>query len=193
MEPSSLRRSILPRRPREILRDGPNIATGGHVDLAITAEHDTAVETRVALERVGHEKVSDVDERASLEPAPRERRCAHAVSDGLGIGEVDEAIVGKPGMEGHIHEAAVAVGPDLWHAGDGLRVKHSAANDAEATGPLGNQHVAVGEEREGPWMREPLGHDADADLVLLGCIEHPWSRTQTAAPVRRQAVVAGRG
>ena len=79
-------------------------------------------------------------------------------------------------MKGDIHETAVAVRPDWRHTRDGLRVEHSIANDTEATGPLGDQHASVGKERDGPWMRESLGHDADADLVLFGGIEHPWSR-----------------
>ena len=133
---------------------------------------------RVALVRVGDDKVLDVDECASLEPAPRERRGTPAVAVGLGIGEVYEAVVGESGMEGHIQEPAVAVGSDLWHPGDGVRVEHAAAHDAKTTRPLGDQHVAVGKERDGPGMRQPPGHDADADLVLLGRIDDPWSVTQ---------------
>ena len=78
-------------------------------------------------------------------------------------------------MEGDVHETAVAIRSDGWHAGDGVRVEHSVANHAESAGTLGDQHASVGKERDGPWMREPVGHDGDADLVLLGCIEHPRS------------------
>ena len=48
----------------------------------------------------------------------------------------------------------------------------------KSTAPLGDQHVVIGKERDGPWMREPLGHDADADPVLLGRINHPRTLTQ---------------
>ena len=145
-----------------ILRDVLNVVQGpaanGHVDHAVPSEDDAAVETRVALVRIGgDDKVLDVDERVALEPAPRECRNAHAVSDRLGVGEIDQAILGKLGMEGNIHETPVAVGPDLGHAGDVPRVEHSVSNDAQAAVPLGDQHAAAGQERDGPWMLEPVG------------------------------------
>ena len=117
--------------------------------------------------------------------ARAQRRCALAVADRLGVGEVDEVIVGEPRMEGDIHQTAVAVGPDRRHARNRLRVEHAVANDTEPAGPLGDQHAAVGKERDGPRMRESPGHDADADLVLLGGVEHPGSRARAAAPARR--------
>ena len=81
-------------------------------------------------------------------------------------------------MQRNIHEAAVAVGPDLRQAGDGPWVQHSVSNDAQATAALGDQHVAIGKERDGPGMREAFGHDADAHSVLLGRIDDPGSLTQ---------------
>ena len=137
---------------REVLNVVLGPAAGGQVDLAVTSEDDAAVETRVALVRLGDEKVSDIDERVGLEPAPRERRSAHTASDRFGVREIDQAIFGKPGMEGNIHETPVAVGADLGHAGDDPWVEHSASNDAQATVPFGDQHVAAGKERDGPWM-----------------------------------------
>ena len=121
----------------EILRDVGNVvlrsAAGGNVDLAVTSEGDTAVETRVALVEVGDEKVFHVDERVAFEPAARECRSAHPVSDRLGVGEIDQAIAFELGMERDIHQAAVAVGPDLrasrrWAAGPALRLERSAGD-----------------------------------------------------------------
>ena len=129
------------------------------MNLAVMSEDDAAVETRVARVEVGHEKVFHIDERVAFEPAPGECRCAHLVSDRLGIGEIDQVIPFELGMERNIHETPVTIGPDLRHAGDGLWVQHAASNDAQATAPLGDQHVVIGQERDGPWMREPLGHD----------------------------------
>ena len=84
-----------------ILRDVRNVvlgsAAGGHVDLAVTAEDDAAVETRVALVEVGDEQVFDVDERVAFEPAPKERGSAHPVSDRLGVGEIDEGVRSNSG------------------------------------------------------------------------------------------------
>ena len=117
-----------------ILRDVRNVvlrpAAGGHVDLAVTSEDDAAVETRVALVEVGDENVFHVDERVAFEPAAKERRSTHPVADRLGVGEIDEALRSNCGMQRNIHEAAVAVGPDLRQAGDGPWVQHSVSNDA---------------------------------------------------------------
>jgi hypothetical protein len=81
-------------------------------------------------------------------------------------------------MDGDVHETAVPVRPDGRNAGNGPRIEHAVANDAEPTRPLGDQHASIGQERDGPWMRESPGDDADPDLVLLGSVEHPWSRAQ---------------
>ena len=79
-----------------ILGDVRNVvlgpAAGRHVDLAVTAEDDAAVETRVALVEVGDENVFHVDERVAVEPAAHERRSAHAVADRLGVREIDEGV-----------------------------------------------------------------------------------------------------
>ena len=176
-----------------ILRNRRHPAAGGHVDLAVTPKGDTAVETRVPFVCLGNKKVSDVGERSSLESAPRERRCASAVTHGLGIGEIDEAIVGKLGMEGDIHQPAIAVGSNRWHAGNGVRFKHSIANDAETPGPLGDQHASVGKERDGPWIREPFGHDADPEPCAARQYRTPMVPRPTAAPVRRARVAPERG
>ena len=81
-------------------------------------------------------------------------------------------------MQRNVHEAAVAVGPDRRQAGDGQWVQHSVPNEAKATGAFGDQHAAVGKERDRPRMREPLRHDADANLVLLGRVDDPRPVTQ---------------
>ena len=81
-------------------------------------------------------------------------------------------------MERDIHETAVAVGSHARHAGDGRRIEHSVADDAQPARPFGDQHATVREERETPRVREALGDDADADLLLLGGIEFERPRAQ---------------
>ena len=81
-------------------------------------------------------------------------------------------------MESDVHQATVTVGSDLGHARDSVRVEHVVADDSKPAGSLGNEHAALGKEGYGPWMRESSGHDADADLVLLGRIEDPRSLPQ---------------
>ncbi len=78
-----------------VLRDLADIAAGRHVDHAVAPEDDAAVEARVAFKGVRHQEIADVGERAAFEPAASERWCAFAVFDRLGVGEVDESIVGE--------------------------------------------------------------------------------------------------
>ena len=81
-------------------------------------------------------------------------------------------------MESDVHQATVTVGSDLRHARDGVRIEHAIADDSKAAGSLGNEHATVGKEGNGPGLREASGHHTDADLVLLGRIEDPRSRSQ---------------
>ena len=80
-------------------------------------------------------------------------------------------------MESDIHESAVAVCSDRRDTGDHVWVKHSVANDAETTWSLGDQHVAVRQECDRPWMRKLFSHDTHTDFVLLGSVEYPGSFT----------------
>ena len=161
-----------------VLRDLADIAAGRHVDHAVAAEDDAAVQARVAFVGLRHQEIADVGERAAFEPASRERRCAFAVLDGLGVGEVDQPIVGEPRMERDVHEAAVAVRPHAGHAGDRRRIEDAVADDADPAGPFGDQHAPVRQEGDGPRVRETPGDDAHADLVLFGGIEHKRPRAQ---------------
>ena len=81
-------------------------------------------------------------------------------------------------MERDIHQTPVAVGPDLRQAGNGLWVQHPVSNEAQSTGPLGDQHGVIGKECDSPWMRKPPGHDTHANLVLLRRVNYPGSRSQ---------------
>ena len=45
---------------------------------------------------------------------------------------------------------------DTRHAGNGRRVEHAVADDAEAALPLGDQQAPVGEKDEAPRVRQPL-------------------------------------
>ena len=157
----------------EVAVQGPDASAGRHVDLAVGAERDAAVEPRVGVERLGDHEVLDVVQRVPLEPAPREGRRAAAVVVPLGVGHVDQPVVGELGVEGDVHQAAVAVGPHLGQARDGLRVELIVPHHAQPAVPLGDEHAAVGHERDGPGVRQPSRHHADADLVLLGGVDDP--------------------
>src|SRR5216117_2856927 len=61
-----------------VLRELADIAAGRYVDHAVAAEDDAAVQARVAFIGLRHQEIADVGERAALELASRERRCAFA-------------------------------------------------------------------------------------------------------------------
>ena len=168
----------LATQTRRVLRDLADIAAGRHVDHAVAAEDEAAVQPRVAFVGLRHEEIANVGERAAIEPAPRERRCAFAVLDGLGVGEVDQPVVGETWMERDIHQAAVAVRSHARHAGDRRRVEHAVADQADPAGPFGDQHAPIREEGDTPRVRETPGDDAHADFVLFGRVDHkrPWTQ-----------------
>ena len=58
--------------------------------------------------------------------------------------------------------------PHRRHAGDRLRIEHAVADDPQAALALGDEHVAVGQERQAPGMGQTGRDDADADLVERG-------------------------
>ena len=49
------------------------------VDHAVASEDDAAAKARVAVVGLGHQQIPDVGERAALETAACQRRCAPAV------------------------------------------------------------------------------------------------------------------
>ena len=153
-------------------------AAGGHVDLAVAAEGDPTVEPGVSAVGRGDHQVLDVTQRVPVQPAPREGGRAAAVVVPLGVGEIDQPVVGEVGVERHVHQAAVAVDPHLRHPGDGTRIELAVAHHAQPAVALDDQHPAARQERDAPGMRQSPGHDADADLVLLGGVDHPGAVAQ---------------
>jgi hypothetical protein len=49
--------------------------------------------------------------------------------------------------------------------------------DAETAGPLAHEHIAIREKRHAPRVGEVAGHDANADFMLLGGIDHEGTGT----------------
>src|SRR5208282_2171535 len=94
------------------------------------------------------------------------------------VGEVDEVILGKLGVQRDIHQTAVASGSRMRHAIERLRIEHAIANYTNPAGPLGDQQIAVGKECQSPRVNESFGHDSDSNLVLLGRIEDERSGAQ---------------
>jgi len=57
--------------------------------------------------------------------------------------------------EDHVHQAGLALRVNLRHTGKRRRQLAGARDDAQAAGPFGHQHAAVGQEGERPGMHQP--------------------------------------
>ena len=138
-----------------------------HDDRAVVGEDDARCAGRSAP-GVGHEDVLDVGEGgAPVEPGARQRDRGRAprgpargrgraFRDRLRIGEVDEPVVGVARMDRDVHHpGAPGAHVRLGHAGDRLRIEHAVADDPQPPPELGDQDVAVRQERERPGVREP--------------------------------------
>ena len=76
-------------------------------------------------------------------------------------------------MDRHIHQSAVTVSADLRETANRCGVQLPYVERKQATVPLGDQHVPVGEKRQRPGVRQPPGHDAHPDLVLFSGVDDP--------------------
>ena len=58
----------------------------------------------------------------------------------------------------------------LGQAVDRLRIELALIDNAQAPGPLGDQHAAIGHKRDRPGMLEAFDDLDDAEAVLLGLV-----------------------
>ena len=75
-------------------------------------------------------------------------------------------------MQNDVEQPAQAHGVNRRQPGDRLRIEHAVADDAQPSGSLRDQDVAVRQEREAPRILEAFRYDRDFDLVALG-VERP--------------------
>ena len=133
---------------------------------------------------IQHEDIPHVGERVSIPMPARQGHRSAFLIERLGVGEIYEAIFGKPGMESDIHEAMDSArqagfagevrGRDT---GDGFRIEHSMADDPQTAGALSHQHAAVGKKGETKWILERPGDRSHADpLAFRGVELHRQSR-----------------
>src|SRR3954470_2861861 len=120
-----------------------------------------AVDLRVLPEDDLH-----IVDAAVAELAPGDCRSG-AILARLGIGEIDELVFGKVGIESHVEQPALAFGEDLWHALEWLRFGAVFGHDANPAGSLGDQHAPIWQEDEAPGAVEPAGNRLDLDRPLL--------------------------
>jgi hypothetical protein len=91
----------------------------------------------------------------STSPLPSKRRF-------LRVGEIDELIGRELRMHRDFEKAALLDRHHLRRARHRLRIERAAAHDAQRAALLGDQHVAVGQERKAPRRRKALEHRRDA-------------------------------
>ena len=79
-------------------------------------------------------------------------------------------------MGKHLEQAALALGDDVGHARHRVRQELSILHHAKPPRPFSDEHVAAGEERDGPGMDQRLYHRDDPVVVerrfvdgSLGC------------------------
>ena len=146
-----------------------------------------------------NENILHIGERAAIPAAACDSGGSFAAIQRLGVGEIHEMILGKTRMERDVHVAvdgariARFAGPIGGRsAGDGLRIENAVADDAQAAGALGDQHVAIGKKRQAPGIFERLGDHDDADVLAFGGVENHGvigQRTRCEAGGRNRNVV----
>jgi hypothetical protein len=154
------------------------------IHLAVGAERDArSVAAGQRFPCVRLEDVLHVEKRAAVESSTGEsgRRPITCAASGrralLHVRQVDESIGRKIGVQRDVKQF---VDLQTLDAGNRIGREHAAAHDAEAALDFGDQHVAVGQERQAPGMREGLGDDRDADAgVAFRRVVGPGSVTDT--------------
>ena len=111
---------------------------------------------------VGDEQVLDVDQSLAVEAAARERRRAFLLFT-LRVSQVHELVLRELRVDGDFEQPALPDREHLGRPGHRRRVERAAADDAQLPGLLGDEHVAVRQEREAPRRRQPLEHRHDAN------------------------------
>jgi hypothetical protein len=172
-------------------KDFPALGVGilGIVAGRRDVEHSIASKGNARRSRgVEHEHVADLRELLSI-PAAAGDRHAPVLVHRFRVRKIDPAVFGKLRVKRDIHVSmnrarqSGLTGPiGGWCAGYGLRREHSVADVSNLTDALCDKHAPVGQERETPGIGQPLGHNADADLLAFsgvivdGLVEKRFSR-----------------
>ena len=136
--------------------------------VAVLVERDLAAEVSAAL-RHRLEQLLDAGEPIVLEPAAHERgRRLLPVGARLRVGQVEQPVRGEVRMRHHLEKTTLARVEHLRHAVDGLRKELALPDDAQASGPLRDQHVAPGQKGDGPRLHQRLDDGDDAVVVMRG-------------------------
>jgi hypothetical protein len=142
----------------------------GALALAALADGDEQVacaverEARAEVLARAHERLRREDHLETLQPAvaengARDARAVAAITLGR-IGQVDQPVRGKLGIERDVEQPALTAGVDRRYAFDRRGNELSLTHDAQAAGALGDEDARVRQKRHAPGMLEP-GHDRD--------------------------------
>ncbi len=109
---------------------------------------------------------------AQAQLVPVEARAGHggagAAVPGLGVGQVDQAVVGVAGIERDVQQAPLADVGDVRHAAHRLGHRAVGRHHAQSARLLGHQRVAVRQEGQAPGLAQAVGHGRHAHLAVLG-------------------------
>ncbi len=163
----------------------PRCRRGGDVQHAVAAEGHAC--HAVALG--AHEDVLGVHERRAVPAPARDGRGLPLLVERLGVAEVDQLVGGEVGVQHHVHVAVDGARftrdadvPRRGRAGHRRGIELAVAHDAQAPGPLGHEHRAVGEPRHRPRVLEPGDDRGHADALPLAGVE--FHRQLRQRPVR---------
>ena len=121
---------------------------------------DAAGGVRPTGPALGDDDVLDLGQRAAtvvLRPGHGQRRRAvvrhralRRVGVLLRVREIDVLVLRVLGMQGHVEHAAKTHAVGFGHSGDWRRVEDTVAHDAQASRPLGDEQVTIGQESNAP-------------------------------------------
>ena len=116
------------------------------------------------------EDVHDLGEPVVLEPAPDHRR-RRALFRRPRVAQVQQAVGREVGVRKHLEQSALPPRDHRRDARNRIGQQRPVAHDAQAARALGDEHVAVGQPRDGPGGVEAVGHGHGAVVVKGGALD----------------------
>src|SRR5215211_7273666 len=100
--------------------------------------------------------------------SPARHRRSGAAFTGLGVGEIDEAVLGEARIQCDVQQTTLASRLYLRYPPERLGDPAAPVYDPQPSRPLGDEHTAVRQKLEGPGMLEAASHGLDAHDALRG-------------------------
>ena len=161
-----------------------------HIELAVAAPGEPR---RPADARAATEDVREIGDRRPVEAATSHRQRRLPLGAGrLQVGEVDEVVGRKLRMEQNVHQPRSSLDAHRRDAGDGFRIQHAVADDAESAFLLRDEQGSVRQEREAPRIHQAARHRYDADPHHFGGVVLDRARRESVAARIQPARLARR-